>query len=129
MTHVVGKVSCPQIAENDAQGVLHVSERHKFLKATSDAADLTVADVNLFIVELLAIGVGPDFHNLTDSDVELSQIRDLRSLGSRSGLLRRVLLLLLLGSSLLLFLSRGTRSSLLNRGLRILGRSLFGRLS
>jgi hypothetical protein len=111
---VIGKGPRLEVAEDDAEGALHVGDGHELLEAASNGANFSVSNIDLFIVELLTVRIGPDFNDLANSDVELGQVWDLGPLSRWSRLLGWILLLLLLRRGcLFLFLSRGARYRLL----------------
>jgi len=78
--HAVGFVSCKflslQVAEDNAHGLIHFLNWHKFLKTRCNLADFTISDVDFLTVELDGVGVLPDLNNFTDADVHLTDIRN-----------------------------------------------------
>ena len=106
VTDIFCKCASLEIAEYYTHCTGHLLNWYKLLKATCNGANLTVTDVNLFVVELFTVGVWPDFNNLSNSEIHHRNVwKDwlIRFL-CRCRLLGRVLYLLLLWRILFLFL-------------------------
>ena len=71
MGHIVGKLTCSQVAKDDTKCALHMLNRYKFLKTTGYTSDLTISNINLFIVKLFRIRVFPDLCNTAYSEVHI----------------------------------------------------------
>ena len=141
MAHVSGELLGLEVAKNDNHGVLHFLNWDELLKATCDFSDLTISNINFFIIELLTVGIFLDMNDLSNSDIHLAEVWHvlLLLLGSFGRLLLLLLLLLLgllLATSLstllllcllLLLLATTSCSSCLGR-LLLLGFLDFGQL-
>ena len=107
-----------QVAENDDKRVLHLLDWDELPKARADLTDLSIANIDLLEVELVAALVVPNLNNAANTNIELGNIRDICRGSATFGLgwllllFLLLLLLLLLGlglTLLLLFFARSGR--------------------
>lgn len=69
MAHVISELPRLEVAQDDAERILHELDRHEFLKARGYAANFTVANVNFLVVQLVRIRVLPHLHYAAHTNV------------------------------------------------------------
>lgn len=68
----IRKFSSLKIANDNDHGALYFIERNGLLQSTSNISDLSISNIDFFVVELFRVGIGPSVNNFADSDVELA---------------------------------------------------------